>query len=483
MNYEDLISKYLDGELQADEDNQLRSEIAQNPDLKSDFDDSIFVHYALKDDAAKLKTPEELKRNTQDLVLMRILKDRPQIIKMDNRRETFKKFIMSAAAVILFGFSYISEYPLLKHLNQLYTYQTKQINSQFNVGLSPSIDINSDYRNINSSTVTTKKSSLITYADNSSSARNDEAYNTASPVLTSKVSTISNTLSEPAVSSDLNMATAGTAIETGIAESNLPIVNSYKISNEYLDGTNSKELLNNSKYFAYSSQSIHNGADNEKYTIKTHYIGTNLNNQYLYNNIYSINNSEQFVNLELNTFYSGNSLYNNVNNGNMKLSCGISQSIGYSINQKHKVGLEFGNMNHSYSVSKLVPVAITPSGKVQTVESPNDVIIVGAGTPEPTVLVPVLKENSVNYIWGGVFYEYNFINKNNFLMDARIGVGGNKLGLMNLSRLTASYRFFNTLNLSVGLDNRMFFINNFPMNDNSKFVNALSVVYGIQLSL
>ena len=73
MKLDDLISKYLDGELSYDDDIKLRQMLKDNPDAKADFDAAVLINATIREDASMIKTPSDLLANTEDLVLMRIL--------------------------------------------------------------------------------------------------------------------------------------------------------------------------------------------------------------------------------------------------------------------------------------------------------------------------------------------------------------------------------------------------------------------------
>ncbi|MBK9246845.1 MAG: hypothetical protein IPM69_01715 [Ignavibacteria bacterium] len=51
MNHNLLISKYLDGELSFDEDNELRRLLSESSAIKEDFDSATMLHFMMKDDS------------------------------------------------------------------------------------------------------------------------------------------------------------------------------------------------------------------------------------------------------------------------------------------------------------------------------------------------------------------------------------------------------------------------------------------------
>ena len=70
MNLDSLLSKYLDGELTHDEDEQLRSLLSEDKDAKVDFDSAVLLNAAMKDDSESILVPEEVSQETEDNILM-----------------------------------------------------------------------------------------------------------------------------------------------------------------------------------------------------------------------------------------------------------------------------------------------------------------------------------------------------------------------------------------------------------------------------
>lgn len=460
MNTDDLISKYLDGELSDSEDALLRSEVSENPKIKEDFDDAIFMHYSIKEDAKSLKLPDDLRINTQDAVLMRIMNEQPILKKLQTRREIMSKISYAAAAILVFGFSFISEFPALKYYNQLASYQSKELNKANRISL---ISVSTDL------------------ADNADNAVKAEKANTNSKtiMLGAKVRTIKNAIVNSAnsinvakdafrllnpdnLSDDFSMLVEEDNSTIIIAESIIDEVETSHSSNDYKIDLSNSNVQRNS--FSLSESGIQKSGMDD--------FGNNNTIESYYNN--------QMLNpdVELTTCF-GTNLSNNVfddNQGTMAL--GLSQSIGYRLNNNHKVGFEFGYMNYSFLETKMIKVPVesfAESSKTE-IQNPNNL--------GPTVLVPVSHQMEARTIWGSMFYEYRLLDLDYFKVEARLGVGGSKDGLLSLSRFTGAIELFNGLSFSVGIDGRMFYTT-LPNSgsEDAKFRSALSVIYGIQLNL
>lgn len=457
MNTDDLISKYLDGELSDSEDALLRSEVSENPKIKEDFDDAIFMHYSLKEDAKSLKLPDDLRINTQDAVLMRIMNEQPILKKLQTRKEIMSKISYAAAAVLVFGFSFISEFPALKYYNQLASYQSKELNKANRISLiSVSTDladnvVKAEKANTNSKTimlgakVRTIKNAIVNSANSINVAK--DAFRLLNP---------------DNLSDDFSVLVEENNSTIIIAESIIDEVETTRNSNDYkIDFSNSNVQRNS---FSLSESGLQkSGMDDfgNNNTIENYY-----NNQMLNPNV------------ELTTCF-GTNLSNNVfdeDQGTMAL--GLSQSIGYRLNNNHKVGFEFGYMNYSFLETKMIKVPIetfAESSKTE-IQNPN--------SSGPTVLVPVSHQMEARTIWGTMFYEYRLIDLDYFKVEARLGVGGSKDGLLSLSRFMGAIELFNGLSFSVGIDGRMFYTT-LPntSSDAAKFRSAVSLIYGIQLNL
>lgn len=66
-----LVSKYLDGDLSIEEDQELRKRISEDPDAKEAFDAAILIHIAMSC-ADPLEVPEDMREDTLAAVFARI---------------------------------------------------------------------------------------------------------------------------------------------------------------------------------------------------------------------------------------------------------------------------------------------------------------------------------------------------------------------------------------------------------------------------
>lgn len=506
MNYDELISGYFDGELTPEQDEALRQEMANNPELKADFDDAVFMHYALKNDAQSLDVPEDLKRNTHDLVMMRMLTDKSKSLpKSDDilleemakttsqepkltivkRWHSARHFVASVAAVLILGFVNVSEYSIFRHLNDIYTYQ----NDYFDV-----TKISQNNKTTNTKIVYRN----IIIRDNSGNAENIDANleqnaETQNAVITNensievqaKIETSTPKENSSSNTEVMSMLAQATPLTSNLEDNsdninNIDIADSDFASEESNDFSENNNLLNSNLTSPKAMQSLALDKDNAFSSDNTFgndntvAFSKNINepSSWINPNRMSFNNDKQNVNLELKSYFAGNTVFNSYMNNEHMISLGFSQSIGYSLDGKNKFGIEIGNINQS-------------SSRVEMMEVRYQQFAIGDAPlePSPKVLLPYKKDENINYLWGSIFYEYNFIKDGYFNLDGRINIGANGKGAMNILRLTASYKIFGAINLSIGLDNRSFFVNNLSKKaGKTQFINSMSLIYGLEFS-
>ena len=460
MNTDDLISKYLDGELSDSEDALLRSEVSENPKIKEDFDDAIFMHYSLKEDVKRLKLPDELRINTQDAVLMRIMNEQPALKKLQTRKEILAKMSYAAAAILILGFSFISEFPALKYYNQLAKYQSNELNKANRISL---ISMSTDF------------------ADNSTPAGGMSKQNTISANRGQKVQTIKSAIVNSANSINVAkdafrlLAPESLSDELSILADNSNTNSVIEIAESSVRDIDNQSTANDNE-IDFSNNTVQRNA----FSVSEYGLPKLGSNDFGDNNSLENYYNNQMLNpdVELTTCF-GTNLANNVFDGNQgTVSLGLSQSIGYRLNNTHKVGFEFGYMNYSFLETRMIKVPVENFDELAKIEVQNP------NNSGPTILIPVSRQMEARTIWGTMFYEYRLIDLDAFTLEARLGIGGSKDGLLSLSRLVGAVELVKGLSLNIGLDGRMFYTT-LPEtgSDNAKFRSAVSVIYGIQFNL
>ena len=104
MELDDYISKYIDSELTDEEDVRLREMLSEDDFARDKFDSAVTVHLAMKEDSQAIEPPEDIYRQTEDIVLMKILASQPIIAE---RPVFWRRTQLLAAMIVFLIFSFI----------------------------------------------------------------------------------------------------------------------------------------------------------------------------------------------------------------------------------------------------------------------------------------------------------------------------------------------------------------------------------------
>lgn len=112
MNLDNLISKYLDGELTHQEDLYLRELISNDELARDTFNSYVDIHLAAKEDSKDIEIPEDLVSDTEDKVLMKIMNQTPvsnRTVSASIFRSFSFKISSMVAAILIFAVLPISD--------------------------------------------------------------------------------------------------------------------------------------------------------------------------------------------------------------------------------------------------------------------------------------------------------------------------------------------------------------------------------------
>jgi len=426
MNLDLLILKYIDGELTATEDEQLRNLLKEDPAAREEFDSFLELHLTMVEDADTIVIPASVKRATEDRVMMAILNDTPKIIPLKKSYNSYYK----AASVVLF-LMFVSLFQIndkFYQLTEVGLTQEKQTNSENNVN---NIEDKSTAKITQSAKKKVTKPNII----NDIIASDD---NIAADIIPSDVAVVSNNAIEElkVYSTDDRKAEVDNIVEAK------PLINS--------DNDNVK--VNENKTIAVNNNSMDLAIPN------------NFNQIEAYGNF-----SSNEINLS--TSISYDFLRNGINTYENTTIKNYSQSISYSINQSSRIGLEFGMTEFYYPNTHYIRInsSVNNGSKIEILDP------IGG---DNYILVPIqVKETEKNY-WGTVFYEQNILKMGEFGIDGRIGLGSTTDGFLGISRIIAKYNVISGLYLSAGAEGRMFSYN-LPLMNSKGIANNLSFVWGI----
>ncbi|HRP02574.1 MAG TPA: hypothetical protein PLE30_08005 [Candidatus Kapabacteria bacterium] len=432
MNLDVLISKYIDGELSVAEDETLRRLLKEDPIAKEEFDSFLELHLAMINDADSIMLPASVKRETEDKIMMNILKDIPNIKPIKKPYNTYYR-VASLAIFFLFialfqtsdQFFYISEF---------------------------SAD---DSQLLEDNTTNNKKTTANIVGK---TIKNTNNYKNRT-IIIKNTADVANTNTIAPINADNDYSNLANATNT-IVSQQAPTTPEQRV-------TSFDNLLS------------HNGNDNN--SIYGNGYNTNSNKiQVINSHISSINHNalndfSGFLNyadseINLTTTMSYDFARNGFNTYDNTAIKNYSQSISYSIDKDIRVGIEFGLSEFDYPNTKFI--------KVRSSNNSNAMVEVLDPNSGDYILVPIqVKETEKNY-WGTIFYEQNLFNYNNFAIDGRVGLGGNSDGMVAMSRVVAKYNLLYNLYLSAGAEARSFNYN-LPLKNTKGTINNLSFVWGI----
>lgn len=458
MDFEILISKYLDGELTVSEDKLLRHLIKTEPEVAETFASMVDTHLAMKEDAKSINPSRELLRRTEDAVMMKILSQVDTVPSAQKRKQT-AYYYMATAAMLLIMFtsvlkineSNISMFAPFNNL-QLITNNNTEESSIINESVAGNEVANSD--NNSESQLTAFNQS---FPENTSDFEERNIINSVIHLLENDILISENT------DIQINFSSANTEYNT--YESNIynsPIV----FSNDYSSTSAYEEILQ-----ALSPEY----SDNRRQVLgNVNMNSSNLPEFYSYNemnlkiNNIQLNSSVGFGYLKLNNAISDN---DNV--------VQYSQSISYSADSKNKIGMEFGYSEFQYLRSVNISGNAKFEQKYNTsgsgVEVPDPL---GDGSSFVPPTVPIYRQAQL--FWGSAFYERNLLEYSSLTVDGRIGLGTTNVGPLTYTRLTANYHIYSGLYLTAGSEMRLFTHNLTP---NLKKSTGFSgyLIYGLQL--
>lgn len=443
MKLDELISKYLDGELSYKEDEQLRNLLKQNPEAKAEFDTAVLLHSAIREDAQKIQTPPDLLKNTEDVILLRILSASEQpLVSKDKRR-------------------YIAWIPALSFIFAIFMIATIFFVTNSNKDQQNIREIARIIENIPSSSQLTAQNQFLTTAVQNKSLIPSINNTSNNPKLNEIISdTQSKTTINDNIFSFTKNMDAFEQHQVVLMENNLN--NQTSFSNDYSATiqyqSNNSELTTNRQIFTALNNSI---AKSNNFNFKTTTI-PNLN-------LSLLDNFNTPVNLS--TMYSTN----NFSKSNKKFTT-LSQSVGYDCSENLAFGLEFGYTNYTYDRITTIKVPVSAGALNSKLEVGNNVEQTG-----DFIYLPVNLEQDYNQYWVSTFMDYNILSINPISLNTRVGAGFSGIGGLFYSRLLTEIELYNGIFLNIGGEVKSF--KGLGHNAEKQFITTGSVIYGIQLKL
>ncbi len=430
MNIDNLISKYLDGELTENEDLQLRNLITSNDNARDIFNTYIDLHIASKEDAKSITTPDSLKSETEDLVMMAIMSASAMPAKTTKSLNIFNLFprqlVSMVAALLLITFTYTSDMNIFKNVIPSYSKAEMVIE----LPLVSSREVN------------------ISTASNSASNNSTQSF-ANNEVKEFIINTDANT-------NDIESITIANAESISyITQKDNLNINDSDADTKIIASDNSNDLLNKNLNPTFTILDENTTSSNMQYGDIVNKLGQSQNNL-------AINN------IQLTAFTSSPyTLYGFDDKANASISS-YSQAISVNLNEETSIGLEIGYSDIAY--------------RAETFTHTNVLDKYGRETGQQIVFRTERDKDYAMY-WGQMFVQSQLYKIDDFDLGLRLGLGLSESGLTSNSRLLASYELVSGIKLTAGTEFNYFTVA-LPQLVNSYTQNyySFSMVYGLQFN-
>lgn len=486
MSLDQLISRYLDGELSSGEDIQLRSLLKDSREAKADFDSAVLLNAALREDAQSISTPDDLLRDTEDLIMMEIMKDykAPVSIKRKTRKfawltehllaQTWRpayNFAMAVVAITgIFAISDISD-PAYSPVDSAII--SKIENKE--TGTAP--------KNANGNNLASK--AVISRGRGKGSVPTAKPGSKIAVSIANLEENSSNSIDAPAVDQTDIIANAQVAARSANSDNNMRI-----------DGIELSSAASNSSAVKLGTPAIPQGQEIQPVNAATLSPNSDLRSSMKPKTAkpvpsvpmqggseYNINNmvksiasfDEVFDNneVQLTTFF-GNDMYSKGLGTSKKGVSHFSQSVSYSMNPVSRLGMEFGMTEYGYERNSYVSL----SGGKSTLKTEGFDPI---GGETIGIIVPVKINEVGQMMWGAIFYENKLLSYDWAELTARGGLGFTGDGPLGYVRLYGKINLFSGFSLTIGTEAREYSLIIGTKDSKYKFSNLL--MYGVQFKL
>ncbi|NLO18961.1 MAG: hypothetical protein GX121_03650 [Ignavibacteria bacterium] len=477
MNIEELISKYLDGNLTNDEDAWLRSYVNSNIKAKNSFEQSVLLFSLMKKDAQSIRVPKKLLSNTEDIIMMKYISSEPRSINQIPRKRSFKQaysLIAASLAFLFLNLFFISDFE--------YKAEQKQV------------EIASDKmqgvikNELPLSKETAQKQVKKTVVENISQNSSDGSLPIVEIVKSIEISKNIDTVKHDNSNFETFAAqTMEQSIDSNEGDGGAAALQSVKTSIDRLENRSINNNINQQKEeYAFSIlQSFENellieSSQNDLHFQKLSSIGQyQLNvpsNSEIYQESFFSNNP-----ININSFFGTDIVRSGISKEQKALVSNFSQSVAYSIAENHSIGAEFGYSNYSYVESFVAKDApAQKKGSSSTIFALNDLKPI----PNEFSAADMSFDRNKQIYWAAAFYELLMLNSSRFSFKSRIGAGIAEEGPLGYGRVFSCYQLFNGFNITIGTEGKIFY-SRFPeITRPSKEMKAtFSIIYGFQINL
>ena len=488
MNIDDLILKYIDGELTHKEDEELRQILSTDTVAKGLFDTDVLLHAAMREDSASIHPPIDLINKTEDMLLMKILASQPIVAETPDKSYKFQKryvFASLIAVFLLFSILKIDDFfPGINNQGIKSAFLDEKNKSDMAYFISLNNDIIKDEENPGSFNISApsefkkiskhqnenniaKSEAEFINSENISSYANSTAMEKTSPVnpvLPVNVDNIQgngeNNRNETIVSNSDNLKEVAKGKNINIPE------------DKYNPRFNANDLLPNSnpKIKTFQTQTVI--VNGKSPAVKNFGDYMNINPS----NFYGTRSD-----IQLSSFFGTDVVRGGLNPNSNSAITHFSQSIAYTINDKEKFGIEIGFSQYTFDDTRKgkIPalIQIHQNNSKAGIEELDP-----SGNNSNSIEFPYKVNVSKQIIWGSAFFEQSILNVDDFAIFGRVGGGLTSDGPLSYGRLFAKYQLFHWLSLTFGADGRLYVAKLPLINDSEAHLrSSAGFIYGFQV--
>lgn len=476
MNIEELISKYLDGNLTNDEDAWLRSYVNSNIKAKNSFEQSVLLFSLMKKDAQSIRVPKKLLSNTEDIIMMKYISREPSSINQIPSKRSFKQaysLIAASLAFLFLNLFFISDFEYKAAQKQVEIASDKMQGE-----IKKELPLNAE--------TAQKQVKKIVVENNSQNSSN------SSLPIVEIVKSIEIIENIDIIKHDNKFETFAAQAMAQTIDSNEGDESAAAVQsvNTFIDRLENRSINNNinqqKEEYAFSilqsfeEELLIESSQNDLHFQRLNSIGQyQLNvpsNSEIYQESFFSNNP-----ININSFFGTDIVRSGISKEQKALVSNFSQSVAYSIAENHSIGAEFGYSNYSYVESFVAKDApAQKKGSSSTIFALNDLKPI----PNEFSAADMSFDRNKQIYWAAAFYELLMLNSSRFSFKSRIGAGIAEEGPLGYGRVFSCYQLFNGFNITIGTEGKIFY-SRFPeITRPSKEMKAtFSIIYGFQINL
>ena len=471
MELDDHISKYIDGELNEEEDVLLRKLLSEDDFAREKFDSAVNVHLAMKEDSQSIEPPEDILRQTEDIVLMKILASQPIVIE---RPFFWRRSQVLAAMIVFFIFSFVFQIDdmTLGSLGKKLGIQNSELIKQDNETPS-SLAITNN--NLAASSGRIINSRVRSYAVDISRAEPAGSLSSITEVGGRGY----NDDFQPVDDNEMSAEKKTEVMAEVSSQPPSPVVNNI-VNNEPQNEESKPSVA------LYSLP-----AEKDRTEIQIKDGKSEINNS----NILLANKTKpaEIVGLPLpmrpgatntevvfSSFLGTDFVRTGLGDGEKMEITNFSQSIAYTINNDEKMGIEIGYSEYAYLEKVVLTSPYQPVSRIETqvIETSELVFPIGADLFEYSMTI----ENQRQMVWGSAFYERSLIKSDDLSLEGRVGLGMSHDGPLGYGRLFGKYAVLKGISVTVGTEGRLFQANIPGESMGRRLKSTATVIYGFQIN-